>query len=195
MLLCLFWAAAPLACQRRMEAVPASLGAAPATAPIRLEGVPAFSEVSEGLYRGGQPSSAGFAELKQMGIKTVISLRDSGSDYHDLTGTGLRYLPLYFNPAHPEEKNVFAFFKAASDPQNQPVFVHCCFGKDRTGMMVAVYRMATQDRSRGEAISEMKAMGFHSIWQQIDGYVKHMDIQRVKTQFASAPSPQIETVP
>jgi hypothetical protein len=122
-----------------------------------------------------------------MGIKTVISLRDSGSDYHDLTGTGLRYLPLYFNPAHPEEKNVFAFFKAASDPQNQPVFVHCCFGKDRTGMMVAVYRMATQDRSRGEAISEMKAMGFHSIWQQIDGYVKHMDIQRVKTQFASAP--------
>jgi protein-tyrosine phosphatase len=44
--------------------------------------------------------------------------------------------------------------------KGKKVFVHCRLGDDRTGMMVAAYRMADEGWTADEAMAEMKAFGF-----------------------------------
>ena len=44
--------------------------------------------------------------------------------------------------------------------------MHCQQGADRTGTMMAFYRIAVQGWPKDDAIAEMKngGYGFHSIW-------------------------------
>ena len=47
---------------------------------ISLAGVPNAGEVTPSLYRGAQPTSDGYRELKKMGIDIVVDLRLTGKD-------------------------------------------------------------------------------------------------------------------
>jgi protein tyrosine/serine phosphatase len=47
------------------------------------------------------------------------------------------------------------------------VFVHCQHGADRTGMMVAAYRVMEMGWTPEEAAAELPRFGFHPIWQGI----------------------------
>jgi len=166
-----------------------------ATAPATPPGVPGFAEVSDTLYRGAQPTAEGFAELKKMGIKTVVSLRYLGSDQDSLKGLGLQHVQIHCNPFHPEEEDVVAFLKVVTEPGNQPVFVHCRQGIDRTGMMVAIYRVIIQDWAREKAIAEMKAMGFNEAWEGIERYVHSFDAGKIKQRLSSAKPVGVEVIP
>ena len=59
---------------------------------------------------------------------------------------------------HPETIPVFVDegFPHMADPAKRPVFVHCKHGADRTGTMVAFYRILFEGWSKDEAIREMK---------------------------------------
>jgi protein tyrosine phosphatase (PTP) superfamily phosphohydrolase (DUF442 family) len=167
-------------------------GAAPAPAsrpitwalPVNLEGVPNLFRVSDALYRGDQPSPLGMRNLKKLGIKTIINLRSFHSDRDELGETGLAYEHIYMKPWHPEEKEVVRFLKIVTDPQRTPVLVHCQHGADRTGTVVAVYRIAVQGWSKGEAIREMTqgSYGFHVTWGNLPRWIQKLDIERIKNQ-------------
>jgi protein tyrosine phosphatase (PTP) superfamily phosphohydrolase (DUF442 family) len=171
----------------------------PATGPAGqaaagIPGVPAFAKVSAALYRGGQPTAEGFANLRQAGVRTVVSLRTLGSDRSDLRGTGMRYLPLSFKHIHPEDEDVLAMLKTVEDPANQPVFLHCRDGRDRTGMMVAAYRVIEEGWSKADAIAEMKKMGFDVFWGVLESYVEHLDVAGLKASLHAMPPPALEVV-
>src|SRR3977135_4498326 len=51
-------------------------------------GLPNLHQVTTNLYRGAQPTAKGMAELKAMGIKTVIDLRAYHSDKDELGKAG-----------------------------------------------------------------------------------------------------------
>ena len=161
----------------------------------RPRGVPAFAQVSEALYRGGQPTADGFGELKKMGIRTVVSLRHTGSDQHRLNGLGLQYVQIRFDPVRPEDEDVVDFLKVVTEADNQPVFVHCLEGVNRTGMMVAVYRVVVQDWPREKALAEMKAMGANGGWVAIDRYVHDFDAEKIKQRLACARPVMAAVVP
>ena len=65
-----------------------------------------------------------------------------------------------------DEAEVLAFLRTVIKPENAPVFVHCRNGSDRTGTMVAAYRVVVQGWSKEAAIREMRdgPFGFHLIW-------------------------------
>ena len=201
-LLAALLAVSPMACLRgghgghpnAATSQPVAATAPGASSSIHLDGVPAFAQVSEHLYRGGQPLAAGFAELKGMGVKTVVSLRVLGSDRHRLSGTGLRYLQLRVNPLHPEEEDVVAFLQVACDPRNQPVFVHCRQGVDRTGMMVAAYRMVVEGWPREKAMAEMRSMGFNGGWDLMEDYLDRLDVRKIRARLASTRPPRVEII-
>jgi tyrosine-protein phosphatase SIW14 len=152
-------------------------------------GVPIFAKVSEGLYRGGQPSEQGFAQLRKMGIRTVVSLRVFNSNKKLLSEMGFRQFHISCKNLHPEEEDLIEFLRIVTEPANQPVFVHCRDGTDRTGMMVAVYRMVVQDWPLHEALAEMKAFGFNEIWDSLEDYVEELDIAQIKSKLAAANKP------
>lgn len=150
--------------------------------PIEVPGVPNCFKVSEQLYRGGQPTAEGVKELKKLGITTIVNLRKVHSDRDEIGDTPIRYEHITMTPWHPEEKEVVRFLKIVTNPQMTPVFVHCEYGSDRTGMMVALYRIAFQDWTKEEAIREMTegGFGYHGIWQNLLDYIQDLDIEKLK---------------
>ena len=49
-----------------------------------------------------------------------------------------------------------AHFLAIVDQQPKPIYVHCRYGQDRTGAMIAVYRMLIEGVSEEDAIAELR---------------------------------------
>ena len=124
-----------------------------------IPGLPNFARVSDGLYRGAQPTADGFRRLREMGVKTVVSLRSVHSDRDLLKGTGMRYVRIRCEAWDPDSDEYAAFLKVALAPENQPVFVHCQQGVDRTGVAVASYRMVVQGWTAEAAIAELDRFG------------------------------------
>lgn len=152
--------------------------------PVDLAGVPNLYRVTGGLYRGDQPTPQGMQNLKKLGLKTIINLRSFHSDRDETIAAGLAYEHIYMKPWHPEEEEVVRFLKIATDPKRTPVLVHCKHGADRTGTMIAVYRIAVQGWSKVEAIREMTqgGFGYHPIWSLLPIWVQTLDIGRIQRQ-------------
>jgi len=147
-----------------------------------MPGLPNFYRVSDGLYRGAQPNREGFRELKALGIKTVVNLRSYHSDRANAEAAGLGYEHIFMKAWHPEDDEVVRFLRIVGDRSKAPVFVHCQHGADRTGVMIAIYRVAIQGWSKDEAIAEMTGpgFGFHSLWRNLITYVRDLDIAALK---------------
>ena len=111
-----------------------NLTARPATWAVKLNrpDLSNLYQVTTNLYRGAQPSAKGMAELKAMGIKTVVNLRRFHSDKDELSGTDLKPGRLHMEPWHAEDEDVIRFLIMATDTNNLPVYVHCQRGADRT---------------------------------------------------------------
>jgi len=127
--------------------------------PIALEGVSNLYRVSDELYRSDQPDSLGMRNLKKLGVRTIINLRSFHSDRDEIGETGLAYEHIYMKTWHPEDKEAVRFLQIVTDPRRTPVLVHCQYGADRTGAMIAIYRIAVQGWSKEEAIREMTEGG------------------------------------
>lgn len=131
--------------------------------------LPNFHKVNDRLYRGGQPKEAGFAELKAMGITTVIDLRDDDENALEekamVEKAGMKFInkPLE-NWSRPDEKDIDEILKQITIAANQPVFVHCKRGKDRTGTVMAIYRMTADGWTAKQAGDEAEKYGI-GWWQ------------------------------
>jgi len=161
----------------------------------QMAGVANYAKVSEALHRGAQPTELGYDELKRKGIRTIISLRVLALDRRHLPGHGFRYDHISVKHFHPELEDVLAFLAIVTDTKNQPVFVHCREGVDRTAMMVAAYRMVVQDWPRDKALAEMKRMGFNEINERIEAFVERLEVADVRRQLARTRPPRIEVIP
>jgi protein tyrosine phosphatase (PTP) superfamily phosphohydrolase (DUF442 family) len=138
--------------------------------------------VSDQLYRGGRVSRAGAAQLRCLGVNTVVSLRVIGSDSRYITRVGLSYVHIPSKAWQPDEDQVVAFLRIVTDPNCQPVYLYCYHGSDRTGMMSAAYRVVVQGWTKEEALCEMTAgpFGFHPRWQELVQFVRDMDVERIR---------------
>jgi tyrosine-protein phosphatase SIW14 len=126
------------------------------------ESLPNFSEATTTLYRGGQPSKRGFRILAKMGINIVIDLRGSReSERKIVTDLGMQYVALPWQCSFPKDKTFVRFLTLLRENPGKKVFVHCRLGDDRTGMMIASYRMAREGWSAERAETEMEKFGFN----------------------------------
>ena len=139
--------------------------------------LPNFRKVNDQLYRGGQPSASGFANLAKLGIKTVVDLREIGEhsqaeEQKMVTDLGMHYVSI---PMHglstPKDDKVAAVEAVFTDAASGPVFVHCKRGADRTGMVVAVYRISHDQWDNKKALNEAKSNGMSFFERAIQHYV------------------------
>jgi protein tyrosine phosphatase (PTP) superfamily phosphohydrolase (DUF442 family) len=127
-----------------------------------LAGVPNFGEVSPTLYRGGRPSEAGFERLAELGVKIVVDVRGGPSkgELKQVTKLGMQYVSIPWRCFHPQDQRIARFLAVLHKNRGKKIFVHCRLGDDRTGLMIATYRMAEEGWTAEEAMREMKAYGF-----------------------------------
>ena len=122
-----------------------------------------FGKINENYYRGSQPVADQLTQLKTLGIKTVIDLRQDSVKQASKRAhaAGLQYvnIPLTTKRAVTEEQTKY-FLKLVNDQANWPVYVHCKGGRHRTGEMTAIYRITRDGWSADQAYQEMKKYDF-----------------------------------
>lgn len=147
--------------------------------------IPHFFSVDQKLYRGGQPTEQGFRELARMGVKTVVDLRaeDTGDREQErqLTnalGMEWVHLPMrmYWRPS---DDQVLAFLRVVADPSRQPVFVHCRKGEDRTGTLVAIYRITQQGWTPERAYAEARFLGLTGL----NPFMRHVILRETSREY------------
>ena len=150
--------------------------------PVELEGVPNLHQVEKNLYRSAQPTAEGMKNLEKLGVKTIVNLRTYNSDRAEIAGTGLREVRVKMHAWDPEFDEIVEVLKILTDKSGAPYLVHCQHGADRTGMTIALYRMAVQNWPRETAIEEMLngGYGFHTIWTDIVKFLETVDVEAVR---------------
>ena len=128
-----------------------------------IKGVAGFTEVTPHLYRGGQPSKEGLESLAKMGIDIIVDGRLTGDkkERKAAAKAGMQFVPIRWHCLYPRDEVFARFLAVIRDNPDKKIFVHCRYGDDRTGMMIAAYRMAVQNWTWQEARKEMDAFGFH----------------------------------
>lgn len=140
---------------------------------VGLPGLENVGWVAPGILRGAQPKEEGYATLREMGVRTVVNLRSTNSGAEAVEAAGMRSLHIRMGMVRGiNRETVERAVKAISDPENQPVYVHCAYGKDRTGVVVAVYRMQAEGWSYEDAEAEMQSFGFNDAWLNLKGLMR-----------------------
>jgi len=142
-------------------------------------GIPDFAIVKpKNVYRGGQPNSVGWDYLKtDLQIKTVVKLNPEAPDNSDIKAINLcmklipkdecvRYHGMSPNGlcdawATPQKNIIDEAMKALMDENKWPIYVHCSHGWDRTGLIIAMFRVCHDRYSKAEATDEMNKHGFN----------------------------------
>ena len=140
-------------------------------------GLPRFHQVSERLLRGGQPRAGGIRRLAELGIDTVVNLRGASastrSDEAEARALGLNYfnvpLPVW---GRPDESRVRRVVEIIAAPESGLVFVHCKDGVDRTGTIVALYRIIHEGWKTNDALEEAEHLGMRRIQYWMRDYVE-----------------------
>ena len=122
-----------------------------------------FQMVGEGLYRGAQPTTEGFRQLARMGIHTVLDLRAEGGratwEGKLVRSLGMQYMHVHLAGYQaPTQEQITAALRILQDPTLAPVFVHCRRGADRTGTIVALYRIVHDHWTNRQALEEARRM-------------------------------------
>lgn len=127
-----------------------------------------FGTVSNQLYRGGQPEDAGFAQLKKLGVVIVVNLRHESVEIARertlVEAQGMRYVSIpWRGKENPKTEQVAQFLELVRDNRDRKVFVHCERGAERTGVMVACYRMSGDHWTPDQALDEMEKFSFRGL--------------------------------
>ena len=156
-----------------------------------MPGVINFAKVDRALWRGAQPTAEGFKALEKAGAKTIVSFRHDHDDLDALKGTTLRYLRFPSRAWSAKKKDLLLFLKVMEDPANWPVYIHCAQGRDRTGYNAAAYRLVIQGWETEPVLQEMATFHFNKIWIANPGFLRKLDVARMREELKTLPAPKL----
>lgn len=142
---------------------------------LHRPGLHMLGRVHDGLYRGANPDGEdGYAALRELGIKTVISLRSDDNNQDLPAQFGMKKISIPMFPEHPPTLvQQREFLALVTDTNLWPIFVHCARGRDRTGVMMALYRVRVAGWSKDDAIAEMKYFGHsHREYPTLEEFIR-----------------------
>jgi protein tyrosine phosphatase (PTP) superfamily phosphohydrolase (DUF442 family) len=162
-------------------AAPVAVPAVAAAKARAAQPLPNFAQVTPNLYRSGQPTQAGMAQIKKLNVNTILKLNvddPAEADWAASDGMDLETV-LMSNKESPTYDQIDQALAIIQDPSKQPVLVHCHLGRDRTGAVIGAYRVVVQGMSVDQAAAEAKTMGysnpsFQDITTYLQGYLSHV---------------------
>lgn len=115
--------------------------------------------VSDELHRCAQPSADGMQTLAANEVRSVVNLREHHSDRDEVRGVALQLVEVPLDTGDMTYADLVAALRAVLAAP-KPVALHCWRGSDRTGAVVAAWRVAVQGWSAQQALDEMALGGF-----------------------------------
>ncbi|MRR15615.1 MAG: protein tyrosine phosphatase [Deltaproteobacteria bacterium] len=139
-------------------------------------------KVDADVYRAHQPEVKDLADLKVLKIKTLLNLREYHKDDAIFRQNGINLMHHKLSAGSPTAADLIAVLKLLRDAE-KPVLVHCWHGSDRTGFVVAGYRIVFQRWTREEAVSELRLGGFgyhQDVFPNIVQVLNELDVEAVR---------------
>jgi len=130
--------------------------------------IPNLHYVDDFIYRSGILTDDNIEHVKELDIKTIVSMKTNIVDTHiekewcQHNGIKFCHVPMLLVPEI-DEKKVIKAVKEISNRQH-PLLVHCTHGSDRTGTVIAIYRILKNNWTYDDAIAEMEKYGFNPIF-------------------------------
>ena len=150
-----------------------------------VQGIHNFHKVDEHVYRGAQPTDEGFQYLAKIGVKTVVDLREPGirgrMEEKVVTATGMTYINIPMTGlTPPTEAEITKILEILEDGTTGPVFVHCMRGADRTGAVIASYRIEHDGWDNGRALKEAMADGMSFFQLPRQSFIRNFHARTVE---------------
>ena len=154
----------------------------------KIEGVNmrAFYKVDNRLYRSALVSSKGMQSIEKLGIRSVLNIHHFGDDHAEMQGTKLKGKQIRIHVTKMSYAEIVESLRYIMRT-DQPVLVHCLTGADRTGVIVAAYRMLN-GWTKKAAIDEMVHGGFHFrgyLFPNLLPLVENIDIEQLRRDVSS----------
>jgi tyrosine-protein phosphatase SIW14 len=135
-----------------------------------------FGAVNQNLFRGGMPSDDGLRELKALGVNMVIDLRDDGEgrqvEKQKVEQLGIHYAHVPMRAvAAPKEAEIQQALSLILHDPSAKIFVHCWRGKDRTGTVIACYRIQHDGWDNRRALREAREYGMSSFERAMQAFI------------------------
>jgi tyrosine-protein phosphatase SIW14 len=153
--------------------------------PARKMELPNFKnlyKINDSLYRSEQPSKVGMKELEKLGIKTVLNFRNHHNDKDEVAKTNLIVERIALNTNKIAYSDIVQTLKIIQQSK-KPILIHCLHGSDRTGCMIAAYRMVYNNYTKEQAIAELTdpQYGYHHTWfPNIIELLNGLDVEGLK---------------
>jgi protein tyrosine/serine phosphatase len=142
------------------------------------------------LWRGAKLDKDDAAWLIQQGVRTIVNLelilddkfvfgqaKVADTNNHEVGYFRIHdWEPLPIFALSVVDDHV-AHFLAIVSQQQKPIYVHCRYGMNRTGVMVAAYRILIEGVNDEEAIEEMRR--YQGLWFEVDEkYIRGLSPER-----------------
>ena len=148
--------------------------------PVTTNFVQNLYQVDSGIYRCAQPNRQAFSELSKMGVSTIINLRYFETDKRKAKNTDLQLIHIKMRASKCNDDEVIAALRLIKNKQGA-VVIHCKHGADRTGLLIAMYRILFQGWDKESAIEELihGEYNFHAIFSNIPQYINDVDVEKM----------------
>ena len=140
--------------------------------------------INDSIFRSEQPSKSGFKELETSGIKTIINLRRLRNDIKKAEDTELQLEHIPLATKYIIEDDIIEILQLIQSVE-KPLLIHCWHGSDRTGVMIAAYRIIVENWTKEEAIKEFKIdeFGYHEKrYPNLISLLENLDVANIKNQ-------------
>ncbi len=142
---------------------------------LAVPGITNFARVDNCLYRGAQPDGDGIKSLARLGVRTIVNLRMTNdvwlAEEAEARAMGITYTNVPMSgigrPTDEQVAKVLLIIETGTDP----VFVHCQHGADRTGTIIACYRIRHDKWPSKQALQEAKEYGMSPLEIGMKHYV------------------------
>lgn len=137
-------------------------------------------QVDAKVWRSSQPAKQDFRELEKEGIREVLNLRRYHSD-DELAGDLVCH-HVRMSAGKINDRDMLEALRILAAAE-QPIVVHCWHGSDRTGAVIAMYRMVIQRWPRERAIKELMdpKYGHHAdVFPNVRQYLETVDVEKMR---------------
>ena len=134
--------------------------------------------VDDHVYRGKQPARQDIPSLAASGVRTVLDLRGAMDhqkwEQQAVEAVGMKYVRIGLSGLFaPTDRQIDKILAVLEDPTRGPVFVHCRRGADRSGVVIACYRIVHDHWTNAQAMEEARQQGFSRLEVLMQHYIQH----------------------
>ena len=140
-----------------------------------------FGEVDQGVYKGSEPKTdADYRFLREQHIRYILDLELLPSVRHTEQKKAKRYGMVLLHgrlnasPIPPSHKHIERIMAILRNKRYHPIYFHCAYGRDRTSLVAALYKMYFLGMSQQDALRYMEESGYKDSWVR-DGLKRYLE--------------------